>query len=88
MNLKDLTQFDLKFPGRWMSGDDRDWAFGVSHTLGLVESLFVEAVAAFALFQPITRENALEYIQGRREQSPYERCLNSIYAQSICFLSK
>jgi hypothetical protein len=85
MNLKDLTRFDLYFPGHWVSGDDRDWAFEVGHTLGLVQGLFVEAVAAYAMFQPITKENALEYIKGKRDESPYERCLNNMYAKAFVF---
>jgi len=85
MTLDDLTRFDLYFPGHWVSGDDRDWAFGVGHALGLVQSLFVEAVAAYALFQPITTENALEHIQGKRDESPYERCLNGMYAKAFVF---
>ena len=85
MNLNDLTRFYLYFPGHWVSGDDRDWAFGVGHTLGLVQGLFVEAVAAYALFQPITKENALEYIQRKRDESPYERCLNNMYAKAFVF---
>lgn len=85
MNLNDLARFDLYFPGHWISGDDRDWAFRVKLALGLVQGLFAEAVAAYALFQPITRENALEYIEGKRDESPYERCLNSMYAKAFVF---
>ena len=84
-NLKDLTRFDLYFPGYWLSGDDRDWGFRVNSTLWLVQDLFAEAVAAYALFQPITKENALEYIQSKRDESPYERCLNSLYAKAFVF---
>ena len=83
--MNDLTRFDLYFPGHWVSGDDRDWAFQVGHALGLVKGLFVEAVAAYALFQPITQENALEYIQRKRDESPYERCLNNMYAKAFVF---
>jgi hypothetical protein len=85
MNLKELTRFDLHFPGHWIVGSDRDWAFGVAHTLGLVEGLFVEAVTAYALFKPITKENALEYIHRKRNESPYQRCLNDIYAKTFVF---
>ena len=85
MNLNDLARFDLYFPGHWVIGDDRDWAFRVKLELGLVQGLFAETVAAYALFQPITRENALEYIEGKRDESPYERCLNSMYAKAFVF---
>ena len=86
MDFKELVRFDLQFPGHWVVGDDdREWAFGVGHILMLVQGLFTEAVAAYALFQPITKENALEYIERRRDESAYERCLNSIYAKSFVF---
>lgn len=85
MNSDSLARFDLHFPGRWIGGSNRDWAFEVYRVLGLVEGLFVEAVAAYALFQPMTRETALEYIRGNKEETPYERCLNSIYAKAFVF---
>lgn len=85
IDLNDLSRFDLYFPGHWVSGDDRDWASQVAHALGLVQGLFVEAVAAYDLFQPITQENALEYIQRKRDESPYERCLNNMYAKAFVF---
>jgi hypothetical protein len=87
MNLNDLTRFDLFFPGHWISGSNRRWAVEVGHALGLVQSLFIEAVTAYAMFQfqLSTQENALEYIQSKRNESPYERCLNSIYAKAFVF---
>jgi hypothetical protein len=85
LNVNDLAQFDLHFPGHWISGSDRNWAFGISHTLGLIQSLFVEAVAAYALFQPITKENVHKYIKRRKDESPYERCLNGMYAKAFVF---
>ncbi|MBN1829817.1 MAG: hypothetical protein JW884_11820 [Deltaproteobacteria bacterium] len=85
MNVNDLARFDLYFPGHWVSDDDRSWASGIEHTLGLVNNLFVEAVAAYALFQPFTKKNVLEYIKGGRNESPYKRCLNAIYAKAFIF---
>jgi hypothetical protein len=84
-NLDDLSRFDLYFPGRWVCGDDCDWAFQVGHALGLVQGLFVEAVAAYALFQAITQDNALECIERKLDESPYERCLNNMYAKAFVF---
>jgi hypothetical protein len=83
MNINSLAQFDLYFPGHWVEGEDREWAFQVNHVLGLVQSLFVEAVAAHALFQPITQENVLEYIS--KQESPYEGCLRGLYAKAFVF---
>jgi hypothetical protein len=83
--LDDLTRFDLYFPGHWVKSDDRDWAMQVGHVLGLVQGLFIEAVAASALLQPMTRDNALEYIQRKKDESPYEGCHNSMYAKAFVF---
>jgi hypothetical protein len=91
--MKDnLTQFDLHFPGNWIEGQDRDWAWQNDHVLGLIESLFVEAVTAYSLFRPITAENFRELFQENETggisivpQSPYERCLNALYAKAFVF---
>lgn len=85
MALNELSQFDLSFPGRWVDGDDRDWAFEVQRILYLVQGLFAEAVAAYALFQPLTRENIDEYLRCEERLSPYERCLNQLYAKAFVF---
>ena len=57
LNFENLKQFDLTFPGHWLEGQDRDQAFQISHTLSMIQSLFTEAVASYALFQPLTSEN-------------------------------
>lgn len=78
-----LKKFDLYFPGHWIDGEDREWAFRVYNTLSLVQGLFVEAVAAYVLYQPITQETVYEYF--RKDESPYERCLNGLYAKGFVF---
>jgi len=83
MDNDSLKKYDLCFPGHWIEGEDREWAFRVYNTLSLVQGLFVEAVAAYSLFQPITKENVHEYI--RKDESPYKRCLNGLYAKAFVF---
>lgn len=78
-----LRQFDLYFPGSWIEGADRNWAFQSMLVLGQIENLFVESVASFALFRPMTIDNYHELMD--REYSPYERCLNSLYAKVFVF---
>ena len=78
-----LRQFDLHFPGTWIEGADRNWAFENYLVLRHVQDLFVEAVAGYSLFRPITADNFRESIQ--RDQSPYERCLNALYAKAFVF---
>jgi hypothetical protein len=52
----------------------------------MVQSLFIEAVTAYALFSPFTLEKNLnEYIERHQHESPYKRCLNSIYAKTFVF---
>ena len=75
MDVDSLKQFDLNFPGIWINGEDRDQAFQTRHVLGLIQSLFVEAVASYALFQPITVQNVRDFID--RDESPYERCVKN-----------
>ena len=78
-----LRQFDLHFPGNWIDDADREWAFSTLRVLKIIESLFIEAVAAYSRFIPVTSENYQTYIEGY--QSPYERCLNGIYAKTFVF---
>lgn len=73
------------FPSPWIDGDNRDWAFETYNMLGLIESSFVEAVAAWSLFHPVTQETALEYLAEMHRQSRYERCLNSLYAKVFVY---
>ena len=63
MEQENLTEFDLQFPGYWISGDDRDWAFQSQIVLEHIQSLFEEAVAACAKFEPITDENYRESLE-------------------------
>jgi hypothetical protein len=83
MDTERLKRFDLHFPGTWIEGEDRDWAFDVQHVLSLVEGLFVEAVASYALFQPITAENIRKPFEER--ESKYKACLNGVYAKAFVF---
>lgn len=78
-----LRQFDLYFPGIWIEGEDRDWAFKNYLVLKQIEGLFIESVAAYSLFQPVTAENYRNYID--KHHSPYESCLNGLYAKSYVF---
>lgn len=81
MNLEELTQFDLSFPGHWIEGADRAWAAESLLTLRLIKGLFEEAVAAYSQFDPITLENH----EGKFNESTYSRCLNGIYAKAFVF---
>jgi hypothetical protein len=83
IDVNSLKQFDLNFPGIWINGDNPDHAFQIRHVLGLIQSLFVEAVASYALFQPITAQGVRDLTD--RDESPYERCLNGLYAKAFVF---
>ena len=84
MDTEKLKNFDLYFPYlRRIKGEDRDWAFQVKLMLGFIQSEFVEAVAAYSLFKPITAENVFEYMERRK--SPYEGCLNKLYAKAFVY---
>jgi len=81
MDPRNLSRFDIEYPGIRIAGDDRDLAFETAHLLSLVESQFIRAVAAYSLFKPITEESIKERID--RQLSKYQACLNSIYATSF-----
>lgn len=83
MDCDSLKQFDLIFPGIWIKGENREQAFELRHALELIHSLFIEAVTSYALFQPITAENVHDHID--KIESPYERCLNNVYAKTFVF---
>jgi hypothetical protein len=83
MNNNALEKFDLVYPGQWIVGHDRDWASQTAHVLSLVEDEFVQAVASFAKFEPVTRENVNQYV--KRTPSKYTDCLNKIYARSFVY---
>jgi hypothetical protein len=87
LNYNSLKQFDLTFPGRWIKAEDRDQAFQAQHTLSLIQGLFIEAVVSYALFKPITAENVRDYMARfeRGDETPYERCLNGLYAKAFVF---
>jgi hypothetical protein len=86
MDLDNLTQFDLVFPGSWIEDEDRDRASQVNRVLHMVQSLFIEAVTSYALFSPLVPEkNRNDYIERHLHESPYKRCLNSIYAKTFVF---
>ena len=78
-----LSQFDLYFPSVWIESKDRDWAFKNYLVLRQIESLFIESVAAYSFFKPMTAENYQDYID--KDHSPYEGCLNGLYAKSYVF---
>ncbi|MHB9029194.1 MAG: hypothetical protein ACYC9O_10515 [Candidatus Latescibacterota bacterium] len=42
-----LDKFDLEWPGFWIAGEDRDWAFETQGILHHVEMEFIIAVTAF-----------------------------------------
>ena len=81
MDIDDLTQFDLYFPGTWIEGVDRNWASHNRLALSNVKSLFEEAVAAYWKFDPITAENYMD----KMDEPLYVRCLNSIYSKAFVF---
>lgn len=81
MNTAELKKFDLSFPGHWIAGSDRDWAFETALILSSLENEFVRAVASFAMFEPITTSNVEQFAD--LNQSKYEGCLNGIYATSF-----
>lgn len=81
MNPKQLTQFDLHFPGHWIEGTDRNWASESYLVLSNIQGLFIEAVAAYSKFDPITEKN----YKNKIYESPYSRSLNSIYAKAFVF---
>jgi len=83
MTTDNLRQFDLHFPGTWIEDTDRNWALENNLVLKSVQNLFVEAVAAYSLFRPITADNSRESIH--KDQSPYQRCLNGLYAKAFVF---
>ena len=86
MDTHSLRQFDLHFPGHWIEAPDRDWAFDNQHVLSLIEMLFREAVVAYSLFRPLVIPGTTEEIlQQRENESPYDGCLNSIYAKAFVF---
>ena len=87
LNHESLKQFDLTFPGHWIEGVDRDQAFQAQQILSLIQSVFVEAVVSYALFQPITVENARDHMDRieRGDETPYVRCLNGLYAKAFVF---
>ncbi|MGO8944347.1 MAG: hypothetical protein ACLQJ7_11825 [Syntrophobacteraceae bacterium] len=82
-----LGRFDLHFPSHLIEGEDRDWAWENKNTLDHVQSLFIEAVAAYSLFRPITvtADNVQEFIQNKENESPYQACLNGLYAKAFVF---
>ena len=87
LHYKSLKQFDLTFPGHWIEVEDQDQAFQIQLVLSLIQGLFIEAVVSYALFQPITSENVREFMDRfeRGDETPYERCLNGIYAKAFVF---
>jgi hypothetical protein len=71
----------LHFPGHWIEGTDRSWASESFLVLRQIQGLFEEVVAVYSKFDPITEEN----YKNKIHESPYTRCLNSIYAKAFVF---
>jgi hypothetical protein len=82
MDTAALKKFDLSFPGHWIAGSDRDWAFATAQVLWFSEDEFIRAVTSYAMFEPITVNKVNQFYL---RQSKYENCLNSIYANSFVF---
>ena len=83
MDSEYLQKFDLHYPGIWIDGEDRDWASDIQQILSLIEGLFVEAVASYALFQPITIERLSK--ENAIQESRYDSCLNGLYAKAFVY---
>ena len=83
MDITRLEKFDLTYPGHWIAGPDRDWASETAQMLSLAESEFIEAVASFAMFEPVTATNVKQSLHITR--SKYKSCLNSIYARAFVY---
>jgi|WetSurMetagenome_2_1015567.scaffolds.fasta_scaffold20695_6 hypothetical protein len=83
MDNTELEKFDLAYPGHWIAGLDRDWASQTAHILSLAEHEFIQAVACFAKFEPVTRENVKQFVE--RTPSKYTDCLNTVYARSFVY---
>ncbi|MDD5177528.1 MAG: hypothetical protein PHQ05_14010 [Sterolibacterium sp.] len=81
MEIDALAEFDLKMPGNWIAGDDRDWAGDTLLVFSLLEAEYERAIAAFALFEPLISEYVHERIHTQLKK--YERSLNSIYAREF-----
>lgn len=83
MSTNRLDKFNLKRPGHWIAGADRDWAFETDLMLTLVENEFICAVVSYDKFKPVTVANVQQYID--RQPTKYERCLNSVYAKAFVY---
>lgn len=83
MHLDELGRFDLVFPGHWIAGTDRDWAWKTASILSFIEDEFIRAVTSCAMFQPGTAHNVDAL--WRKQESKYRRCLGDIYARSFVF---
>lgn len=83
MDFGELTRFDLKWPGRWIAGSDRDAAFEIVQLLHSVETEYESAVAAWAMFRPWTADRVAA--QEGWPPTKYGGWLNTIYARSFVF---
>lgn len=85
IDFDSLKQYDLTFPGICIESEDQDYSLQTDpgYILRLIQSLFNEAVVSVALFQPITAQNVSDFLN--KEESSYERCLNSLYAKAFVF---
>ena len=88
MDYNSLKQFDLIFPGERINDEDSHRALQNYLFLRRIQDLFIEAVTSYALFQqpiPVTVENIQDIINEDGDKSPYEKCLNRIYAKAFVF---
>jgi hypothetical protein len=83
INPKDLENYSLILPSPWINAEDHNIASMTLHVLGLINDLFIEAVASYACYQPITKEMLMATITANK--SPYEKCLNNIYAKTFVY---
>jgi hypothetical protein len=81
MDTSKLEKYDLIYPGHWISGSDRDWAFETFHLLSLAEAEFICAVASCSVFEPITMNN----VESIRNKSKYSRSLNNACAKEFVY---
>jgi hypothetical protein len=81
MEISQLEKFNFTYPGHWVSGSDREWAFEIANILSLMEREFICAVASYSMFEPITINN----VNCTIDQSKYSRSLNSIYAREFVY---
>jgi hypothetical protein len=77
----EMHKYDVQWPGIWIVGEDRNWAFETDHILRLVQEEFIIAVASFLKYKPVTDKTERKRLS--QPASQYDSCLNTIYARSF-----